>query len=225
MPMGFVMTVGGMHLVELSVKNLACVRGERPVFAGLSFRLHGGNALVLTGRNGAGKSSLLRVLAGLLPAAGGRIFWGSVDIAREREAHRTRVRFVGHADAVKPALSVAENLYPYAVLWGGRGIAAKRIGDALAQFDIPQLADTPARWLSAGQRRRVALARLLLAPAALWLLDEPRTALDADASGRLDQAVERHRAGGGMVIMALHEGARPPGALSLDLDSRRAAAC
>lgn len=214
-----------VDMVELSVESLVCVRGERTVFSGLSFRLHGGGALVLTGRNGAGKSSLLRVLAGLLPAAGGRICWEDVDIAREREAHRTRVRFIGHADAVKPALSVAENLYPWAVLWGGRGLAAERIAGALAQFGIPQLLDTPARWLSAGQRRRVALARLLLAPAALWLLDEPRTALDADASARLDRAVERHRAGGGMVVMALHEGARPPGALVFDLDALRAAAC
>jgi heme exporter protein A len=222
--MGFVMRLG-VDVVELSVENLACVRGERTVFSGLSFRLHGGGALVLTGRNGAGKSSLLRVLAGLLPAADGRIRWDGVDVASEREGHRTRVRFVAHADAVKPALSVAENLYPWAVLWGGRGMAAERIAGALAQFDIPQLVDTPARWLSAGQRRRVALARLLLAPAALWLLDEPRTALDADASARLDRAVERHRAGGGMVVMALHEGARPPGALALDLDTLRAAAC
>jgi heme exporter protein A len=214
-----------MHMAELSGDNVACRRGERHVFADLSFSLRSGGALVLIGRNGTGKSSLLRMLAGLLPVADGHIAWDGVDIARDNDLHRTRVRFVGHADAVKPALSVAENLYPWAVLWGGRGLAAERIAGALAQFDIPQLLDTPARWLSAGQRRRVALARLLLAPAALWLLDEPRTALDADASARLDRAVERHRAGGGMVVMALHEGARPPGALALDLDPVRAAAC
>ena len=96
-------------MAELSGENVACIRGERGVFAGLSFRLSSGGALVLIGRNGAGKSSLLRILAGLLPAAGGRIVWDGVDIASESNTHRTRVRFVGHADAVKPALNVAEN--------------------------------------------------------------------------------------------------------------------
>ena len=212
-------------MAELSGENVACVRGERSVFAGLSFRLPSGGALVLIGRNGAGKSSLLRILAGFLPAAAGRIAWDGVDIAREPESHRTRVRFIGHADAVKPALSVAENLYPWAVLWGDRGTAAERTGSALALFDIERLADVPGRWLSAGQRRRVALARLLLAPVPVWLLDEPRTSLDSDAAGRLDRAVEQHRAGGGMVVMALHEGARPPGAQLLDLGAIGLAAC
>ena len=212
-------------MVGLSVENLVCVRGERTIFSGLSFRLRGGDALVLSGRNGAGKSSLLRVLAGLLPPAGGRIAWEGTDVGRDKDAHRAHVRFVGHADAVKPALSVSENLYPWAVLWGGRAAAAERIASALDHFGISQLGETPGRWLSAGQRRRVALARLLLAPAPLWLLDEPRTALDTDAAARLDSAVERHRKGGGMVVIALHEGARPPGALPLDLDTLRAAAC
>lgn len=202
---------------ELAGDSIGCIRGERCVFEQLSFRLAGGEALVLVGRNGAGKSSLLRILAGLLMPAAGRITWDGADIIEDTDSYRTRVRYVGHADAVKPALSTAENLHTWAVLWGGRAAAAARARAALAHFGIERLADIPGRWLSAGQRRRVALARLLLAPAPLWLLDEPRTALDADASVLLDQAVERHRAAGGMVVMALHEGARPPAARILDL--------
>lgn len=202
---------------ELAGDSIGCIRGERCVFEQLSFRLGGGEALVLVGRNGAGKSSLLRILAGLLAPAAGRIAWNGTDISEDAESYRAGVRYVGHADAVKPALSAAENLHTWAVLWGGRAAATARVQAALEHFGIGRLADLPGRWLSAGQRRRVALARLLLAPAPLWLLDEPRTALDADASVLLDQAVARHRAAGGMVVMALHEGARPPGALTLDL--------
>ncbi len=214
-----------MHMAELSGDNVACRRGERHVFADVSFSLRSGGALVLIGRNGAGKSSLLRMLAGLLPVADGHIAWDGVDIARDHDLHRTRVRFVGHADAVKPALSVVENLHPWAVLWGGHASARERIREALAHLGIERLAEMPGRWLSAGQRRRVALSRLLLAPAPLWLLDEPRAGLDGDAADRLDRAVERHRADGGMVVMALHEGARPPGACFLDLGMERSAKC
>lgn len=210
-------------MAELLSDKLCCIRGERTVFSDLSFCLRSGGALILTGRNGAGKSSLLRILAGLLPSAGGQVAWDGADIGSTSEVHRARVRFIGHADAVKPALSVAENLLPWATLWGDRRTATERTHGALAQLDIGQLAEVPGRWLSAGQRRRVALARLLLAPAPLWLLDEPRTALDADAGLLLDRAVERHRAAGGMVVMALHEGSRPPGAQSLDLGLSRAA--
>jgi len=209
---------------ELAGDSIRCIRGERCVFDGLSFRLAGGEALVLVGRNGAGKSSLLRILTGLLAPAAGRITWNGTDIGDDGESYRAHVRYVGHADAVKPALSAAENLHTWAVLWGGRTAVPARVRAALAHFGIERLADIPGRWLSAGQRRRVALARLLLAPAPLWLLDEPRTALDADASTLLDQAVERHRAEGGMVVMALHEGARPPGARTLDLGGGRGSA-
>lgn len=206
-------------------ERIACIRGERPVFAGLSFHLAGGDALVLVGRNGAGKSSLLRILAGLLPPVAGRLCWDSSDIRADIDGHRARVRYVGHADAVKPALSAFENLHTWAVLWGDRHGAEDRTRDALSRFAIEGLAELPGRWLSAGQRRRLALARLLLAPAPLWLLDEPRTALDADAAVLLDAAIARHRTDGGMVVMALHEGARPPGARTLDVGAARVDAC
>jgi heme exporter protein A len=204
-------------MAEFSGKDLVCVRGGRTVFTDLSFRLASGAALVLAGPNGAGKSSLLRMMAGLLPPAAGVLTWDGTAMTEDPEGHTRRVRYVAHADAVKPVLTVAENVRTWAVLWGGPVNAEERGSKALAAFDIDRLADVPGRYLSAGQKRRLALARLLVAPALLWLLDEPRSGLDADAEGRLDRALERHRAAGGMVVMALHGGRGPAGARTLDL--------
>jgi heme exporter protein A len=204
-------------MAELSGTGLVCVRGERTVFADLSFQLTSGGALILAGPNGAGKSSLLRMLAGLLPPAAGTLAWDGAPVSNDPEQHSRRVRYIAHVDAVKTALTVSENLRTWAVLWGGSAGAQQRGEGALAALGIERLADVPGRYLSAGQRRRLALARLLVAPAPLWLLDEPRSGLDADAEARLDRAVERHRAAGGMVVMALHGGPRPAGARTLDL--------
>ncbi|MBK8176794.1 MAG: heme ABC exporter ATP-binding protein CcmA [Rhodospirillales bacterium] len=204
-------------MAEFSGSGLDCVRSERLVFAALSFCLDSGGAMVLVGRNGAGKSSLLRMMAGFLAPVAGTLMWDGELLVRDLEAHRRRVRYVGHADAIKPPLTVIENVRTWAVLWGGRAAAEERCFDALSAFAIDHLADVPGRYLSAGQRRRLALARLLVAPAALWLLDEPRTALDAEAIGLLDEAIAGQRRRGGMVAMALHGGAHPPGASTLDL--------
>jgi heme ABC exporter ATP-binding subunit CcmA len=204
-------------MAELSGTGLVCVRGERTVFADLSFQLTSGGALILAGPNGAGKSSLLRMMAGLLPPAAGTLAWDGAPVSNDPEQHSRRVRYIAHVDAVKTSLTVSENLRTWAVLWGGPAGAQQRGEGALAAFGIERLADVPGRYLSAGQRRRLALARLLVAPAPLWLLDEPRSGLDADAEARLDRAVERHRAAGGMVVMALHGGPRPAGARTLDL--------
>ena len=206
---------------EFAGEGLACVRGERSVFAGLSFRLTDGGALILAGPNGAGKSSLLRMMAGLLPPRDGALIWNGLPIADDQEAHRRRVRYIAHADAVKLALTVAENLRLWAVLWGDAGAAEEREATALTHLGIERLADLPGRYLSAGQRRRLALARLLVAPALLWLLDEPRAGLDADGERRLDWAIRRHRESGGMVVMALHGGVCPEGARRLDLSEIR----
>jgi heme exporter protein A len=195
----------------LEARELACLRGERVVFAGVSFAVPAGGALLLTGPNGAGKSSLLRVLAGLLPAAEGRLLWDGADALAERAAHARRLRYLSHADALKPALTARENLRFYARLWGGgNGGGGDAEAAALEALGLAALADLPARVLSAGQRRRLALARLALSdgaapPAApLWLLDEPSVGLDAAAVGRLGALLARHRAAGGMVVAATH---------------------
>ena len=190
---------------DLIAEDLACRRGERLVFTGLSFRLLPGGALVLTGANGSGKTSLLRLLAGLLAPAAGRLSWGGAAIARDVAEHRTRLHYVGHQDGVKPGLTPRETLVFWAAL-RGRELRrdAPALDAALAVFALEPVADWPCRWLSAGQRRRLALARLLLIPAPLWLLDEPVAALDNDNQRRLERAIAEHRAASGRVVLATH---------------------
>lgn len=183
-------------------QDLTCVRGERLVFAGLSFRVAGGETLLLRGPNGSGKSSLLRCMAGLLTPVAGIQMWNGDPVARDLEIHRGRLRYLGHQDAVKPTLTVQENLAFWQQLHGRRDVAA--ISKALADMAIDHLIDLPARLLSAGQRRRVALARLPVAPAALWLLDEPTTGLDDESVERFVAVLQRHRAAGGMVVLSSH---------------------
>ncbi len=186
-------------------RSLHCRRGGRDVFAGLSFELPPGGALLLTGPNGSGKSSLLRLMAGLLKPAGGELLWEGRPIAQEPEAHAARLHYLGHLDAVKPVLSVAENLSFWAALRGSGGRPpAAAFAAALDSFGLTELAAVPGRLLSAGQRRRLALARLVAAPAELWLLDEPSVGLDHASVGRLAAAIARHRAGGGRVVVATH---------------------
>ena len=182
--------------------DLACRRGERLVFTGLSFRVAAGDALLLRGPNGSGKSSLLRCMAGLLAPVAGTQTWDDRPIALDVDAHRSRLRYLGHQDAVKSALTVLENLALWQQLHGRHDVAA--IGRALAGLGLDRLAELPARLLSAGQRRRVALARLLAAPGPLWLLDEPTTALDDDGVARFARMVADHRASGGLIVLSSH---------------------
>jgi len=200
--------------VSFAGDSLACVRGERLVFETLSFRVEPGGALLLTGPNGSGKSSLLRLCAGLLAPASGRLLWQGGTV--EPEVHRTRLRYVGHLDAVKPVLTVAENLDFWARLAGGGIVAA-----ALDKVGLARLAEVPARLLSAGQRRRLALARLALRPADLWLLDEPTVGLDRAGIALLAALVAAHRAAGGMVIAATHVDTGFPATAELSLDRAR----
>lgn len=182
----------------LEVTELACWRGERAVFAGLTFSLARGEAGLLLGPNGAGKSSLLRVLAGLLPAAEGRVSWNGADVAADAAAHAARLRYLGHLDAIKSALTVRENLAFHAALGGGD------VAGALDAVALAPLADLPARVLSAGQKRRLALARLALSPAALWLLDEPSLGLDTASLERFGALLRAHCGRGGIVLAATH---------------------
>jgi len=186
--------------MTLAAEGLACRRGERLLFAGLDFTLAPGEALFLRGPNGVGKSSLLRIAALLLRPAEGRFLWEGADVAEDPDAHRARLAYVGHLDAVKPVLTVAENVTAWSRLRGGTADPMP----ALERLGIPHLAELPARLLSAGQRKRTALARLLAAPARLWLLDEPTVSLDDDGVRRLGEAVDGHLGGGGMALIATH---------------------
>ncbi len=183
--------------------DLACERGERLVFAGLDFALAPGEALILTGPNGSGKSSLLRLMAGLLKPAHGSLSWDGAPIFEEPEAHRQRLHYLGHQDAVKPVLSVAENLSFWSALRGGTPSEASLL-DALDRFGLKALAELPARYLSQGQRRRLALSRLVAAPGDLWLLDEPTVGLDSASVARLGEEIEAARAKGLRVVLATH---------------------
>ena len=199
---------------------MACIRGERPVFSGVSFRLERGGALALVGPNGSGKSSLLRILCGLLLPANGTLTWDGAPVEDDWSAHRGRLHYVGHLDAVKPALTVAENLDHWARFRG----AARAAPDALQALGIEDLADVPGRYLSAGQRRRLALARVLATPAPLWLLDEPTVTLDAESAARVTTMIAAHRADDGMVIVATHGEIALDGADRLDLGRHAIAA-
>jgi heme exporter protein A len=181
--------------------DLACRRGGALVFAGVSFALSPGEALILRGPNGAGKSSLLRLLAGFLEPAAGGLSWGGEPVWEDQAAHRARLHLIGHSNAIKRALTVRENLR-FATAVAGAPFAG--IERALESFDLRPLAEVPALYLSAGQGRRLALARLLVAARPLWLLDEPDAGLDAASRERLFQAVAGHRAEGGIVVIATH---------------------
>jgi heme exporter protein A len=205
---------------DLVAVDLACRRGERLVFAGLSFRLPQGGALVLTGANGSGKTSLLRLLAGLIAPAAGRLSWGTTPIEDDLAGHHARLHYVGHQDGVKPALTPHETLVFWAALRGcGIHCASSVVAEALAAFDLEPVADWPCRWLSAGQRRRLALARLSVASASLWLLDEPFSALDRDNQNRLEQAIAAHRAAGGRIALATHLPIEIDAAVGIELDA------
>jgi heme exporter protein A len=186
------------------------LRGERLVFRGLALAVPPGGALLLLGPNGAGKSTLLRVLAGLLRPDAGTVRWQGVGDTRGGDA-AGRVAFIGHQDAVKPGLTAWENLALHARIGGGDRQAA------LAAMGLEALAAFPARMLSAGQRRRLALARLVVAGMPVWLMDEPTLGLDTASVARLGTALASHRAGGGVVVAATHLDLPLPGAAALRL--------
>jgi heme exporter protein A len=205
---------------NLIAEDLACRRGERIVFTGLSFRLPTGGAFVLTGANGSGKTSLLRILATLLPRAAGRLLWGTGPIETDIAEYRARLHYLGHQDAVKPGLTPRETLAFWAALRGLDSRRAPRLADAaLAAFALAEVADWPCRWLSAGQQRRLALARLLAVPASIWLLDEPTSALDHENQQRLENEIAGHRARGGRVVVASHMPIDIPDATTVSLDA------
>jgi heme exporter protein A len=183
-------------MMRLTADEIACHRGGREVFAGLSFGVGRGEALQVVGPNGAGKSSLLRVIAGLVALSGGKLsLEGGGDASIGERAH-----YLGHQDAVKGALTVAENLEFWTRYLGGRG----RIAAALDAVGLASLAALPASYLSAGQRRRLSLARLITVKRPLWLLDEPTSSLDASAQKMLTALMQAHLTSGGLIVAASH---------------------
>lgn len=194
--------------------DLSCRRGGRMVFAGLSFRLGSGQAIVLRGPNGSGKTTLLRLMAGLARPATGILSWNGTDVADDLSTHGSRLGFAGHLDAVKSAQTVRENLAFWASL---RGANPSAVNHALARFGLSHLSEIPARVLSAGQRHRVALARVAVSGAPLWLLDEPTNTLDDAALGALRETLSAHLHSGGMIVMASHGESLLPQAMALDL--------
>jgi heme exporter protein A len=184
--------------MRLSAVDLACHRGGRDVFAGVSFTIGGGEALTISGRNGAGKSSLLRAVIGLLRLAQGRITLdgGDPELTIAEQAH-----YLGHQDALKPSLSVAENLR----FWAGfLGTPSSAIDEPLDAVGLAGLAALPAAYLSAGQRRRLSIARLVAVKRPIWLLDEPTSTLDAAAQQRLASLMQAHLGAGGLILAATH---------------------
>jgi heme exporter protein A len=199
--------------MRLLAEDLSCQRSGRPVFAGLSFAVEAGGSLVLTGRNGAGKSSLLLILAGLLdPAAGTlRLEGGAAERTLAEQAH-----YVGHRDALKASLTPLEALTFWQAMLGG---AATQPEEALERLGLGHAIDLPCGYLSAGQRRRLALARLLVSRRHVWLLDEPTSALDAASQALFETLVADHLAAGGIAVAATHVPLAFPGAATLRIGS------
>ena len=203
--------------------NLAGERGGRPLFRRLSFELQPGQVVWLRGRNGRGKTSLLRLLAGLSTPAEGAVHWAGVALAEAGPAWRERLVFIAHANALKEDLSALENLRFMAQLQG-RDASRAQLTTALGRLGVAPLAARPVRTLSQGQRRRVALARLALPqPPSVWLLDEPFDALDDDGIGRLNGLLTEHAAAGGSTLLTSHQALvllNPvPAVLDLDLQA------
>jgi heme exporter protein A len=195
--------------MQIVAEGLACVRGGREVFCDLHFAVDGAEMLAITGPNGAGKSSLLRVVAGLVRPSEGRLILhgGDAELSIGEQAH-----YVGHQDAFKPSLTVQENL----VFWSDFLGCGGEVATALVRVGLYALAHLPARYLSAGQRRRLSLARLLAVERPLWLLDEPGSTLDAAGQGLLAEIMAAHVGKGGIILTAVH-GSLPQAAKELKL--------
>ena len=195
----------------LEVSDLKCVRGERQLFSGVGFRLEGGKLLYLRGANGAGKTSLLRILCGLSPAEAGQILWNGVEVRELGDAYRHDLFYLGHHNALQEALTVNQNLAFYAAL-AGMVASAADTSHALTRLGLHACQTRMVRHLSQGQKRRVALSRLMLNRARLWILDEPFVALDQAAIALLADLVATHLRNGGLAVLTSHQQVEIPGA-------------
>ena len=198
----------------LDAAGLECIRQGRTLFRSLSFRVEAGERLRIAGANGSGKTSLLRILCGLLPPTAGEVRWQGGTIASLKEEYSRHLVYLGHAPAVKDDLTAAENLH-FACRMAGFSV---QCSEALARLGVP--ADVPVRKLSQGQRRRAALARLVVSEQVpLWLLDEPYAALDAQAAAIVDALIAGHAARGGAVVFTTHQETGATAARVLQLDA------
>lgn len=206
----------------LEALQLAASRGDMPLFQGLDFTLRSGALLRVAGANGSGKTSLLRVLCGLLMPSAGEVRWNGANVRTQREEFSRYLVYIGHADGLKGDLTAEENL-AFSCALSGLTVPAPRVRVALEELGLAGRERLPARALSQGQRRRTALARLALAETQpLWILDEPFAALDASAVERVRSLVGAHLARGGMVVLTTHQEARieAPTAIDISLDRR-----
>ena len=188
----------------LEVRELECVRGDHRLFKGLNFTLQPGELLHLRGANGAGKTSLLRTICGLMAPADGEVLWKGENIRSLRDEFNRGLTYLGHFNGIKGELSAIENLQVSSSLYGTK-ISEKSILDALQKIGLAGREDLPTKVLSQGQKRRVALARLLICDTTLWVLDEPFTALDVHAVDMLKQLISDHVKAQGMVILTTHQ--------------------
>ena len=192
-----------MALSGFSTHDLACSRGYRDLFAGLNLQVQSGEILRVEGKNGSGKTSLLRILAGLAQPVTGVVLWQGVPIHDVESGYFQDLLYIGHKPGIKYELSAVENLCLSRALFGSR--SQNGIEEALYQIGLYGFEDMPAAMLSAGQKRRVALAQLYLSPAKLWILDEPYTSLDVAAVALLEEVFRQHVQAGGMLIMTSHQ--------------------
>jgi len=198
---------------RLDVEQLCCIRDQRVLFKNLSFQLHSGECLQIEGLNGAGKTSLLRILCGLLSPQEGLICWRGEDIIQNRTGYHSDLLYIGHTPGLKDELNPLQNLRFYGTL----NRYDHTFSAALEQVGLFGYEDVPVRSLSAGQKRRVALARLWLSDAPLWILDEPLTAIDSAGVSNLEQRLAQHCAQGGCLVLTSHQALNLPGLRSLRL--------
>lgn len=194
----------------LTASNLSCIRGERRIFSDLDFRLESGEWLYVTGANGAGKTSLLRMLCGLTPVADGHICWNGTPIGDLSETYHQNLLYLGHHNTIQESLTARENVKVAAALTG-YAIDDTETEAALARIGLRGREDLPVRFLSQGQKRRVALSRLMWSEAQLWILDEPFVALDTASLGLLATTLSGQLERGGMIVLTSHQEVDIPG--------------
>jgi heme exporter protein A len=188
----------------LSFHDLRCTRGERELFSGMNFTLHSGEALLIQGGNGQGKTSLLRLLTGLSQPADGEVRWRGKKLDKIREEYHREMAYIGHLNGIKDDLTPIENLRLVSQL-AGRTLDEAQAEERLIQLGLGRCLDLPCRVLSFGQRRRVALASLLCSNAQLWILDEPLTGLDVHGVALLENLLKAHIDNGGMAVLTTHQ--------------------